>query len=307
MSRNHIKPIVLAGTGRSGTSWLLDILTLDYDYRSIFEPLHNIQVPSAADFYYLYLVENDNHPALEKYMYNVFYNHTREAWLRWMHFGISKETPIIKKTMQYMYSLPKFKFWAKNRVIKLIKGNLMLGWLQKQFDVNIVYLIRHPCAVVSSQKRMGWNVSLNRFMEQANLIEAYLAPHLDVIKTAETDTQKLAILWCIENVVVFRQLEQLKLHASAYLYEDIVCEPERQLKHILSNLDLPLHKADKFLSKMKKRMPPKKETLGKWKSSLSNYEIGYILDAVNSFGINLYGDNILPINPDQNIFKSHIN
>jgi len=36
--KENASPIVLVGSGRSGTPWLLNILTLDYNYRAIFEP-----------------------------------------------------------------------------------------------------------------------------------------------------------------------------------------------------------------------------------------------------------------------------
>ena len=56
--KENASPIVLAGSGRSGTSWLLNILTLDYNYRAIFEPFNWLQVPIASKFSNIFLIKN---------------------------------------------------------------------------------------------------------------------------------------------------------------------------------------------------------------------------------------------------------
>jgi len=293
--KENASPIVLAGSGRSGTSWLLNILTLDYNYRAIFEPFNWLQIPIASKFYNLYLTSSDEYPELEKFMRQVFYYKTDEAWARWMHFGIGKKTPLLKKTLQYIYNLPKYKFWAKNRVVKIIKGNLMLSWLQKHFNAKIVYIIRHPCAVIDSQRRMGWDTRLTRFLSQPKLISDYLHPYLDFIYSAKTETEKLAILWCIENFVPLQQIKKGEIKAFACTYEHIICEPEKYLEGIMSFLGFPLHIIKKNIIKMKRKMPPNKNNLQKWRFNLNKSEINYILNAVKHFGINIYNYDYLPI------------
>ncbi len=224
-------------------------------------------------------------------MKNVFYYRSEEAWVRWMQFGISKETPLPRKILQYGYNLPKYRFWAKNRVIKEIKGNLMLSWLEKWFNVKIVFLIRHPCAVVYSQRKMGWDTRLNRFLDQQKLVQGYLNCHLDLIHTAKTDLEKLTILWCIENLVPLRQINDGKLNALLCFYEKIVTEPENYLNIILSYLNLP----EKTISNIMKKMPPNNNTLKKWQNSLSRSEIDYILNTAAKFNINFYSHNYLPL------------
>ncbi len=295
MNKKKSIPIVLVGSGRSGTTWLLDVLTIDINYRPIFEPLHWLQIKKASEFHNLYLTKNDKFPALERFLNDIFYYRVDDGWLRWMHFGILKEEQLLRKILQYSYNFPKYKFWAKNRVVKFIKANLMIEWLEECFNPKIVYLIRHPCAVIASQRKMGWDSRLTRFLSQDGLVNEYLEPHIDLISSAKTELERLTILWCIENFILLKQIKKKDVTAFACIYENIVCEPENQLNNIMTYLAYPQAVARKTINKMKKKMSPYKGSLEKWQSNLSNMEIDYILDASNQFGIDIYGRDSFPV------------
>ncbi len=44
--------ILVAGTGRSGTTWLADIISEQFKSRLMFEPFHPVLVPEYAEFNY---------------------------------------------------------------------------------------------------------------------------------------------------------------------------------------------------------------------------------------------------------------
>ena len=48
-------------------------------------------------------------------------------------------------------------------------------WLAEQFDMNVVMVIRHPAAFVSSIKKLGWQHPFSHFLEQSALMSAYLS------------------------------------------------------------------------------------------------------------------------------------
>ena len=306
MNRNKSSLYLLIGSGRSGTTWLQDMLTMDFNYRSIFEPLHELQVPIAKKYYNLFLESDAEIPELYNYLFNVFYRRVDNAWLSWMHFGITKNTPIFKKVLQYIYNLPKYKFWAKHRVIKFIKANLMVEYLQQNFDVNIIYLIRHPCAVISSQRKMGWNTKMDRVLSQKNLIEKYDDVR-ELILSANKEIEKLTVLWCIENSLILNQIRNKRINVVFATYEDIVLNPEGELRRILLESLYPGKVVDRIISRMKRRMPPQDKSIYKWKSKINNEEKHLIINIVKEFNISLYGSEPFPDEIEKYKYKQYKN
>jgi len=116
--------IFLAGSGRSGTTWIAELMNFDNSYRFIFEPLHINRVPLAKPFgWRRYLRPDDDNPELLDSMKTILGGRFRNSWTD--HFN---------------------RCWIpKKRLVKEIRANLLLGWLHKHFpQVRIVLLLRHP-------------------------------------------------------------------------------------------------------------------------------------------------------------------
>jgi len=211
MGARRKKVIVIAGTARSGTSWLHDVLTSHYNYRRIFEPLHPDQIPTAAPFAGLCLQAGDEYDELLSYLEAVFQRAAPEAWVRWIHLGIGKDTKWSRKILQFGYNAPKFKFWAQHRVIKFIHANLMLAWIGQHFLYPIVFVIRNPFAVVRSQLNMGRGHNVRNYTDQKAVREFFSNDRLlDYAASRPSITERLAAKWCIENLVAIEHLKQLQ-------------------------------------------------------------------------------------------------
>ncbi len=91
---------------------------------------------------------------------------------------------------------------ARRRLIKDIRANLLLGWMHENFPgMPIVLLLRHPCAVVTSRLALGWNDFLAQTMEQEDLVEDFLLPMEADIRAARGDFERHLFAWCVENHV----------------------------------------------------------------------------------------------------------
>jgi hypothetical protein len=292
--------MVLAGTGRSGTSWLLDLISSEPDYRPVFEPLHPYNVPSARPFNDFYLRDSDDNPALERFFQDVFFGKPAEGWIRWMTLRTAYNESFLRLLARSVYHYRRYKPFARKRVVKIINGNLLLRWLAARLNPAIVFLIRHPCAVVSSQRKMGWGLDLEGFLSQPQLVSEFLSPHVELIRSASTPLEKLTIRWCIENVVPLTQMREGSLRNRPFFFEDLVREPDRTLDAILRHMSLPESEIARFIDKMKVRMPPHPDTLNAWKRRLSEDEQRQILDVVARFGIDVYGADPLP-NPSSKL------
>ncbi len=60
LNRDYRKAVFLAGVGRSGTTWISEVINYNNDYRYIFEPFHPHKVPICSHFRYRQYLEPNN-------------------------------------------------------------------------------------------------------------------------------------------------------------------------------------------------------------------------------------------------------
>lgn len=98
---------------------------------------------------------------------------------------------------------------SRKRLVKDIRTHLMLGWIHARFPgMQIIFLLRHPCAVVTSKIKLGWNTPglETTFLAQEELVRDFLLPFADATKQARTSFERHVFAWCVENYVPLMQL-----------------------------------------------------------------------------------------------------
>ena len=101
-------PILVSGMGRSGTTWLSELLGSNPRIRVLFEPFLPAKVPEAAPFGYLpYIPPNNRETELVKAARNIFCGRVSGAWVG--DQDASEGDHVI--------------------LVKDIRTNLMLAWL----------------------------------------------------------------------------------------------------------------------------------------------------------------------------------
>lgn len=278
MSASYRDAIVLAGSGRSGTTWLGNIIAASPTVGILFEPFDRRRVPDAALFPLRPYARPDGHyAAWEPVVGQILRGEIRNEW-------INREGK---------------SWWERKRLIKEIRANLMLGWLSEKFDPRVVFTIRHPCAVVLSRMKLQWDTHLDCFLEQPELVEDYLEPYLDIIEGAETAVEKHAVMWCVENLV---PLKQLPLYDWVFCtYEQLCTDPEAESRRILLKLGLRnsifSRRAIRRVSTVTRAgswINSNRNPIMEWQHELPAQDTRLILDIVAQFGINLYDAQPMP-------------
>jgi hypothetical protein len=208
---DHTKTVFLAGTGRSGTTWLSDLVDHDASYRRIFEPFHPGKVRPFRDFRSKqYLRPGDRREEFLGPARKILTGRLRNLWT-------DRGGPLL----------------ARRRLVKDVRTNLLLGWLAESFPgMPMVLLMRHPCAVVASRLALGWRDNLDETMGQGDLIEDHLAPFEGRIRAATDPFERHLLLWCIDNYVPLRQLRAGAIHVC--FYENLLLDPEPNLRRLFS-------------------------------------------------------------------------
>jgi hypothetical protein len=273
--------ILVAGTARSGTTWLGDLLAGE-NGRILFEPFHPYKIAALGGLsYFPYLRPDEPNAQLAAYSRQVFSGAVRHPW-------VDREIDQLR---------PAF------RVIKEIRANLFLKWLHVKFpQVPQLLIVRHPCAVALSRRQLGWatDSDLQAFLGQRPLLDDYLAPHLDTINRAQSDLEKHAVIWCISHLVPLSQFAPGEL--AVVFYEELCLHPERELARIEQVVRRPFSlTTQESLTKpsatttMASAVLTGNDRVAQWQNRLSAAEIEQILAVVAAFGLdNLYGDSPLP-------------
>jgi len=248
------RPRIVAGYGRSGTTWVLDVLAQANSLRAIFEPLHPGAIPEAAVHAHKYLACDDRDDELKALLGHFFYAEIHSIWADyrvrtgWLHPRLSnlRSWPQIKAALRRMNRSQKYFFQyrsqrhRKQRIVKLIRSNMMISWLQKNFDARIVFVTRHPAAVVLSQSvsPRSWNSQRQMALYKASppLLDALDSRMRDLLSQPLDEIEALTLAWSIENSIAFKQAAESDV--PVVYYETLLENSDTEWQRIMSALGL---------------------------------------------------------------------
>jgi hypothetical protein len=278
------RSILVAGTARSGTTWLSDLIASQIPSRILFEPFNPDLVSDYRRFHYFqYMRPGIENPEFYAFAQKVFTGEIRNRWIDRQNERII----------------------SKFRLVKEIRANLALKWLHDHFpEVPIIFIVRHPCAVVLSRMELGWATDhdIEPFLSQPHLLEDHLNPYFDLICGADTVEEKHAVIWSVSNLVPLKQFHSNEWQV--VYYENLCTQPEIELPGIFEATgypySVPIVTPSNQPSQTTRRasaVVTGTDKIGNWKQQLSRSQIDNILQIVQEFGLgHLYGDSDLPLN-----------
>jgi len=144
-NHNIENSIFIAGSARSGTTWLAETLSNYFKYRHIFEPF-DPRINSMFK-YFPYKISNLKIPFHPRYIPPNYEN---------LKFKEIFEKIITGRICNIRTDRFNYFFRPEGRVIKSIRSSYFLKWMRNNFPkLPIIFIIRHPCAVVLSRINMG--------------------------------------------------------------------------------------------------------------------------------------------------------
>ena len=189
---------LVVGSGRSGTTWVGNVIAKMTRARPIFEPLlldEHLELALATERQFkpdwlqsgrlLYIEpnlgpESRHHARIEA----ILSGRVRSVW-----------------TDRGLSCAPYFR-----RVIKEIRANLLLPYICRHWPgVRVIWIVRNPVAVVSSQMimalRYGWTFDKELEVVADGRMDRWLSEALMALRSARTLASKLAHRWCIETML----------------------------------------------------------------------------------------------------------
>ncbi len=275
-SGDHRRSVFLAGTGRSGTTWLSGLVNHDRRYRNVFEPFHPGKVEDFRGFRSKqYLRPGDRREEFLAPARRVLSGELRNGWM-------DRGGALL----------------ARRRLVKEVRANLMLGWMAENFPgMPIVLLVRHPCAVVSSRLALGWRDNLDETMGQEELVEDHLLPVEEEILAARDPFERHLFLWCIDNYVPLKQFQPAGLHLC--FYENLLLDPEPELRRLFVALGQDFD--EKVLHQISRPSPTSRRgasgdhLVDGWRLGMTRRQLERTREILGLFGLDrVYGEGPLP-------------
>lgn len=224
--KNKVDLIILAGMGRSGTTWVGEIINHEKKAKILFEPFFPNKVKEAKQFKHIqYLNPNIKNDALAS-----------QALLI-----LSGQIEANKWTDR-----DDLNDKSNSLIIKDIRCNLMLGWLQKiaKYPPTIL-VIRHPLQIVSSWRKLGWGNEALGTRSGLDIIisQKKLLIDFPIIKKVlkeinpENYIENIVFRWCIFHLV---PLAHLKHNKTYFLYyENLINDYANEVSKIFKYLGKP--------------------------------------------------------------------
>jgi hypothetical protein len=276
---------MIVGAARSGTTWVAEIIDSQIPCRLMFEPFNPERVPEFGPFqHFQYMRPDAEHAELLAFCSQLVSGALRG---RWVDRHLTHLDPRL-------------------RLIKDIRPLLMLRWFNGRFpQVPLVFLLRHPCAVVLSRMRLRWatDEDIWRLLRQPELVTDHLAPFSDVIDRARTDEEKHAVIWCVSNLVPLRQFAAGGL--PILHYERLRHEPETEVPRLFQTLGLGFDEhvfgaLGRPSRTSQRAVPDAAMDANGWMQALTSTQVRRVLDIVSAFGLyHLYGGGTMPSSADR--------
>ncbi len=296
--------VAIVGFGRSGTTWLSDIVSKASGAALLFEPWHPEVLARSTDFSYRSSYTADETAELVEHLSSALDKRQRVPWLLRNHLPTEVHEAEPRLTEE---------IWSQIGVLgfKTIRGTLAPDWILENIAQRMVYVVRNPLAVVASIVRrtnfweFGWPKTYEIFGANAF---AGASPELDDIQerfrarpSPSTDLEKIAVMWAVTHAVAVPRLE--RAGAPIINYEDLYRRPFETARRVLDLLGmedrgiLPTYLFTPAMTTMRTlhgRTGLQTATGAPvpadffWRETLSDEEQATVLEIVDEFGVQLY-------------------
>ncbi|MEW6718505.1 MAG: sulfotransferase [Chloroflexota bacterium] len=300
-------PILVTGIHRSGTTWVGKMLAACGHLTYISEPLnvhHRPGVFGAPVPYWYTFINSQNEDA-----YLPAFEHTLR--LRYRFFYELRALRSVKDVLRMGRDGTAFLWgclWHHPPLIKDPFAVFSAPWFAERLRCSVVILVRHPAAVVSSLKRLGWSFDFRDLLNQPLLMETHLAPYQ---KKMQAQVQKErdvigegSLLWCI----IYDTIERYQRQHPGFIiirHEDVSLTPMQSFEKLYTELAIPFNRrAQKTLQRATSPINPKElsaesvhsihlnsvAAIGRWKEHLTDDEVMRIREVTAGVAEGFYSD-----------------
>jgi len=221
--------ICIFSNRRSGSTLLMQMIYSQPGIKSVDQPLDPWRYnPYNKIFRGIYenkiFLKDRNHlNRLEKYFTDVVFRGKLKGYSQWNYFDNN------------------YKLFSDRLVVKILNALPFLDWFEENFDIRIIYLVRHPIPTSLSIIRRNWGNFVEYLLHNPYIINKYLNEKklnysFQILENG-TNLEKFVLEWCLHNLYplsVYNDRNWLTI-----TYEELLLRPIEMVDLICNYLDLP--------------------------------------------------------------------
>ena len=235
----YTKPILITGAPRSGTTWAGRMIKRAPLVRYVHEPFNISGSPcwcgNNFNYWFQYVSPGNSYRFEEHLKHTIYPAYSRVGLIN-----------LLTEIMKSRRVRPLSKYLQAHRFHRvLVKDPIAVfsaETLERMFNMDVVVLIRHPAAIVSSYKALNWTHPFSHFLHQPELMEEHLAPFQaeieDFAKNQYDIVDQAALLWKLIHYMI---IKYQKKHTDWVFvrHEDLASDPIQGYRNLFNRLELP--------------------------------------------------------------------
>ena len=185
----------------------------------------------------------------------------------------------------------------ERRIVKFVRANMMLSWLQEKLHARVVFIIRHPAPTIMSQMRSprSWHphFRIDIYRKDRRLLDALDDSTRKFLFQRLEDVEAYTLSWCIENTMALRQAAEGDM--TVIYYENLVVRGAVEWQRIMSALALDKEPDHELIAQPSQQTHGEKVSeptllrdLASWKDRIEPSTADRIQDVLNVTGMTAY-------------------
>tara|TARA_B100000315_G_scaffold260719_1_gene324417 strand:+ start:10335 stop:11336 length:1002 start_codon:yes stop_codon:yes gene_type:complete len=323
------QPIFIAGTPRSGTTWVANVLEQARNTRLIKEP-DNEKYSFLALWWknnhhrFPFSEINNENPGFAKFYAEIFkgnylpnrtvLNNTllflfgftkaktekliqeKEAKLMLgsHHYSVSRSFIYINRLLN-LFSLQRWKYYDR-LVVKSVHSCLLLPLISELYKPKMLLIFRHPANVVASNLKLGLHDGNRKLYMRPEIINSYLHPFLEKINELN-DPLEFQGLQVGIFYYIWEKWLQMNPSWITINHEELCINPVESFKLLYEKLNLPWSvKVEEYITNQNKEgegfttQRLAENEINKWKTTLKKDQIEKIRQGYYTFPLAHYND-----------------
>jgi hypothetical protein len=274
------KPIFITGHGRSGNSWIGTTFKQATGILYYDEPYNPTAIKGGDySYWFRYIRPDGSDPYFENCLDRAFKGLITygRSWLKQPHRRF----------------LPGYRV-----VITEVAPLMLLEWVYKRYQPDILYVLRHPCAIALSARNKNTKLErpIKEILKQPELVKDHLNPYLTIMEKAKKPFEIYGALWGARNRVIADLIPKYPEWRTVF-YEDLCNDPEARFRELFDNFNLKwTAKVQKYISQSTTKEKPgtydtyriTKKQNDKWKREMTMDEIDQVRSFVEPFNLPFY-------------------
>ncbi len=234
----NLRPILVTGAHRTGTTWVGKMLAANPQTAYISEPLNVLHRPGVlrakVQYWYMYLCNENEDCYLSSF-----------RQLLDFRYHLLDEVKSLRSRKDFMRMGRDLDIFLRGRIFHqraLLKDPFAvfsLPWFAGGLNCEIVVTVRHPAAFASSLKRLNWPFDFSDLWNQPLLMRDHLEPYRKEMQSIAKDDiiGQAALLWTMIYRVVHSTLERIP-SIRVVRHEDLSLNPAAGYRKLYGELGL---------------------------------------------------------------------